>query len=407
MENPSIRSPQKPVLANQAARQAGGLRQATGSEDESAGAKVDFSQLLADVAAPSLLTSPGETVVSATGSAVEWSGLTPQAMAEAGMFSLASLVGQTARMDGAAEAAQRDGRTQAGAEGATGPAALPMGAGQQATGQSAAAAGLQAHLSKGAGADAGAGTGAALTQGAAATPDSTTSSQAPSTLSLTQAGSGAERNTPPPGLAALLAQMEAVPVAAADRAAAPLSGAIESAVAADTGASSVGTVGLADTVAHAPAEGAEAAPAADAVLSPPDEAQADALSEQVAFWVQQKTQRAEMTIDRQGQPVKVQVVVTGGEAHVTFRSNEQQTRDMLDASTAQLRELLEQQGLTLAGVSVQTADAGRQDSGASAGGDSAGRSPAQRGDGGAPLTAVVSVDLRARPDALRAVDLFV
>lgn len=402
MENSSIRSPQKPVLANQGARQVG-LRQVAAGEDDSSGSKLGFSQLLADVAGLSLVASPGEAVDPAAGAAVEWSGLTPQAMAEAGMFSLASLVGQTARMDGAAEAAQRDGRTPQSGDGATGPAALPMGAGQRAAGQPAAAPGLQTHQSKGA--DAGAGT--ALAQGAAATQDTSTSPQAPSTLSLTQAGGGAERSTPPPGLAALLAQMEAVPVAAADRAAAPLSGAVGSAAAADTGASPGGTVGLADTVAHAPAEGAEAAPAADAVLSPPDEAQADALSEQVAFWVQQKTQRAEMTIDRQGQPVKVQVVVTGGEAHVTFRSNEQQTRDMLDASTAQLRELLEQQGLTLAGVSVQTADAGRQDSGASAGGDGAGRSPAQRGDGGAPLTAVVSADLRARPDALRAVDLFV
>ncbi len=406
MENSSIRSPQKPVLANQGARQAG-LRQVAAGEDDSSGSKLGFSQLLADVAGPSLVASPGEAVDPAAGAAVEWSGLTPQAMAEAGMFSLASLVGQTARLDGAAEAAQRDGRTPQSGDGATGPAALPMGAGQRAPGQPAAAPGLQTHHAKGAGADAGAGTGTALAQGAAATLDTSASPQTPSTLSLTQAAGGAERSTPPPGLAALLAQMEAVPVAAADRAAAPLSGAVGSAAAADTGASPVGTVGLADTAAHAPAEGAEATPAADAVLSPPDEAQADALSEQVAFWVQQKTQRAEMTIDRQGQPVKVQVVVTGGEAHVTFRSNEQQTRDMLDASTAQLRELLEQQGLTLAGVSVQTADAGRQDSGASAGGDGAGRSPAQRGDGGAPLTAVVSADLRARPDALRAVDLFV
>lgn len=402
MENSSIRSPQKPVLANQAARQ-GGLRQVSGSEDESAGAKVDFSQLLADVAAPSLVASSAEAVDSATGTAVEWSGLTPQAMAEAGMFSLASLVGQTARMDGAAEAAQRDGRAQAGrvqadSDGTPGPAALPMGAGQRAAGP-----GLQTLHPKGAGADA----GAALDQGAAATLVTTSSPQAPSTVSLTQAASGVERSTPPSGLAALLAQMQAVPAAAADLAATPKSGTAGIAAAAESGTAAVGTVGLADTVAHKPAEGAEAAPAADAVLSPPDEAQADALSEQVAFWVQQKTQRAEMTIDRQGQPVKVQVVVTGNEAHVTFRSNEQQTRDMLDASTAQLRELLEQQGLTLAGVSVQTADAGRQDSGASAGRDSAGRSPAQRAAGTAPLNAMVSADLRARPDALRAVDLFV
>ncbi|QKV55094.1 flagellar hook-length control protein FliK [Comamonas antarctica] len=144
--------------------------------------------------------------------------------------------------------------------------------------------------------------------------------------------------------------------------------------------------------------------AADAVLAQPDDAFVDQLSEQVAFWVQQKTQRAEMTIDRQGQPVQVQVAITGNEAHVTFRSNEQQTRDMLDASMAQLREMLEQQGLNLAGVTVQSGDAGGQ--GAPSGRDPSDR-PVAEGRAGIPQTAQVTVDLRARPDATRSVDLFV
>ncbi len=397
MENSPIRSPQKPAAANPVARHAG-VRQAPGNEAASPGGKVDFSQLLADAAGPSLMASPGEEVDSQVGAAVEWSGLTPQAMAEAGMFSLASLVGQTARMDSAADAAQRDGRAPVSEDGATGPAALPMGAGQSAVAASLPAASAQAGVDTHTNAD-------VSLADAALVPETAVPPQAQSTAALAQAG--AERAAPPPGLAALLAQMEAVPAAAAPGLAAAAAPAAANA-AVGTGTSPVGTVGLSDTAAQGPAEVPEQVVPTDAALAQPDEALADSLSEQVAFWVQQKTQRAEMTIDRHGQPVKVQVVVTGNEAHVTFRSNEQQTRDMLDASTAQLRELLEQQGLTLAGVTVQTADAGRQGAGdASAGRDSAGRSPAQREEGDGRQITMVSADLRARPDASRAVDLFV
>lgn len=61
----------------------------------------------------------------------------------------------------------------------------------------------------------------------------------------------------------------------------------------------------------------------------------DQIAEQVAYWVHQKTQNAELTIDRDGQPVEVSVSLTGNEAHVAFRSDQSQTRDMLDTSVAQ------------------------------------------------------------------------
>ncbi len=76
------------------------------------------------------------------------------------------------------------------------------------------------------------------------------------------------------------------------------------------------------------------------------------LAERVAWWVNQQTHSAALTLDQGGQPVQVQVALTGDQAHVTFRSDEAQARQLLDAGTAELRALLDAQGLQLAGVTV-------------------------------------------------------
>ncbi|MBV7544136.1 flagellar hook-length control protein FliK [Acidovorax sp. sic0104] len=78
------------------------------------------------------------------------------------------------------------------------------------------------------------------------------------------------------------------------------------------------------------------------------------IADQVSYWVHQKTQNAELTLDRDGQPVEVSVTLTGNEAHVSFRSDQAHTRDMLDRSMAQLSELLRSEGLVLSGMSVGT-----------------------------------------------------
>lgn len=83
------------------------------------------------------------------------------------------------------------------------------------------------------------------------------------------------------------------------------------------------------------------------------EAQHDAPVEDMRFWLRGKQQRAEVVMEKDGQPVRVQVSVRGNEAHVTFRADQMQTRALLDDNVAQLRELLQQQGLELAGVQVQ------------------------------------------------------
>lgn len=104
-----------------------------------------------------------------------------------------------------------------------------------------------------------------------------------------------------------------------------------------------------------------------AVFADPGSAGAEEqVADQVAYWVNQKTQNAELTLNRDGQPVEVSVSLSGNEAHVSFRSDQAQTRELLDQSMAQLRDLLRSEGLVLSGMSVGTS---AQDGGERKGGD--------------------------------------
>lgn len=87
----------------------------------------------------------------------------------------------------------------------------------------------------------------------------------------------------------------------------------------------------------------------------------------MAFWMNSRQQKAEVVLERDGAPVRVQVTMEGSTAHVTFRSDEQATRSMLDASVAQLRDMLASQGVELAGVQVDAQASGNQQGGASTG----------------------------------------
>lgn len=78
----------------------------------------------------------------------------------------------------------------------------------------------------------------------------------------------------------------------------------------------------------------------------------DSVAEQVAYWVNQNIQNAELTVEHDGHPVQVTVSLNGNEAHVSFASDQNETRALLDAGVAQLRDLLESQGLVLSGMSV-------------------------------------------------------
>lgn len=131
------------------------------------------------------------------------------------------------------------------------------------------------------------------------------------------------------------------------------------------------------------------------------------VADQVAYWVNQKTQNAELTLNRDGQPVEVSVSLSGNEAHVTFRSDQAQTRELLDQSMAQLRDLLRSEGLVLSGMSVGTS--ARDGAGAQGGdaGQSRGRDGARQAQvlSSAPVGTASLVRDGSGPD--RTVDIFV
>lgn len=128
------------------------------------------------------------------------------------------------------------------------------------------------------------------------------------------------------------------------------------------------------------------------------------VAEQVAYWVNQKTQNAELTLDRDGQPVEVSVTLSGNEAHVAFRSDQSATREMLDKSMAQLSELLRSEGLVLSGMSVGTSAGQREHTGDSARQGQREGSRQARVDAAAPAGTNTLLRTGA-PD--RAVDVFV
>ena len=111
------------------------------------------------------------------------------------------------------------------------------------------------------------------------------------------------------------------------------------------------------------------------------------VSEQVAFWVHQKTQNAALSIQHEGKAIQVQVQLNGQEAHVRFAAGDEQARQLLADGQAQLRELLQAQGLNLSGVSV---DAGGAD--ARSGDDSQGEE-AQRGQARVARVSVNAAEL--------------
>lgn len=127
------------------------------------------------------------------------------------------------------------------------------------------------------------------------------------------------------------------------------------------------------------------------------------VAEQISYWISNDVQNAEMKLDGIGDaPVGVSISMHGNEAHVTFRTDELQARAALENASLHLKDLLQREGLVLAGVSVGTSGAG----------DSGGQEHKPRQ--GAKAATVVSAAVESigrRPvqsgAAGRALDLFV
>jgi len=137
----------------------------------------------------------------------------------------------------------------------------------------------------------------------------------------------------------------------------------------------------------------------------------EVVAEQVSYWIHQKRQAAELTLDGgNGQPVAVSISMNGNEASVAFRSDQAATRDILNGALPELKTLLQGEGLVLAGVSVG-AGGGQSDTSSSSsrqGGDATsgirrlGSRTATAQDSGGPATVV-----RRSVSTNRTLDLFV
>ncbi|WP_295954409.1 flagellar hook-length control protein FliK [Rhodoferax sp.] len=84
-----------------------------------------------------------------------------------------------------------------------------------------------------------------------------------------------------------------------------------------------------------------------------------AVADQVSYWISQGIQNAELTFDGvDAQPVQVSISLSGNEAHVAFRTDQLETRDLLTGAAAHLKDLLQSQGMVLSGLSVGSSGAG-------------------------------------------------
>ena len=127
------------------------------------------------------------------------------------------------------------------------------------------------------------------------------------------------------------------------------------------------------------------------------------VADTVSYWVTQGVQNAELKLDGfGGQPVEVSISLKGDEAHIGFRTDQPEIRQILEGAVAQLKDLLTSEGLVLSGVSVGTS--GQDGKGAQ---EQRHRPYARQ----ATMTTTQAVAAPSRPQANpsvgRAVDLFV
>lgn len=127
------------------------------------------------------------------------------------------------------------------------------------------------------------------------------------------------------------------------------------------------------------------------------------VAEQVNYWVGRDVQNAELKLDGLGDsPVKVSISLQGNEARIEFRTDQVETRQVLEGAVSHLKDLLGSEGLVLSSVSVGSSGSG--------GGESRDRkSPPQSRQVAVAVPEAFAVEAAMRPGRLsgRTVDLFV
>ena len=326
-----------------------------------------------------------------------FSGLLPPQLRRAG-----ALVAETARMDSSALEPAQWGDPSERRPGMGGPAARPGTAPSAATALALAAQG-QGRGARAVAANAAAAPGQATAHGAlpAQTPAEATAMTArlegAAGLAAALRSALDAQTLPAPAPASALATL--APAAASlggDSAAGGRSAGQDAGAGAD----------LSQTAAQAQSESAPAVPGSDASAAQPESASTpDAITEQMAYWATDHLQNAELTLAHDGRPVEVHVSLDGQQAHVAFRSDQSETRALLDAGTGQLRDLLGQEGLVLSGMSVGSSSAQSDAPPRSAQGRSAARQATVAIEGEA--TVATAQPARAGVLSERKVDLFV
>ncbi len=127
-----------------------------------------------------------------------------------------------------------------------------------------------------------------------------------------------------------------------------------------TPAATAGSSGWNDALQAAGGTAGADAASADFLLQRSPE---DALADRIGAWVNQKTHSAELTMDAGGSPVQVRIALSGAEAHVQFRTDQAETRQMLGSAVGDLRDMLQKEGLLLTGVEVGTTSGGQAQAG--------------------------------------------
>lgn len=133
------------------------------------------------------------------------------------------------------------------------------------------------------------------------------------------------------------------------------------------------------------------------------------VADTVSYWTTQGVQNAELKLDGFGdEAVAVRISLKGDQAHIGFRTDQPEIRQMLEGALAHLKEVLKSEGLVLSGVSV----GGSGQNGAEAQeqrGRADGRQNSQTSQTGLMTTDAGSVPgpQRINPAVGRALDMFV
>ena len=90
-----------------------------------------------------------------------------------------------------------------------------------------------------------------------------------------------------------------------------------------------------------------------ALASPSMQSLGPTVADTVSYWVTQGVQNAELKLDGLGgESVEVKISLKGDQAHIGFRTDQPEIRQMLEGALAHLKEALKSEGLVLSGVSV-------------------------------------------------------